>query len=382
LVVDKEQTEFCTHIPASKNAWSKANGLFKGNSVKARADNQMLEQLKGRLIAIYQDLRIRGEHITPAIIRNTYLGVEEEQHTLKSLISYHAETNKNNLSKGTLKHYRVTKRYLSDFIKLKKRSDDIYLKNIDYRFITDFEAFLRSYQPKDLNERKLSHNSIMKHLSRLRTLINLAIKLNWMDNYPFKSFKLSYKAGNRTYLTQEELRRVMDKHFDLDRINLVRDLFIFSCYTGLAYSDVALLSKDTIVSGIDGNKWIHCNRKKTGNALKIPLLPKAEQLIQKYSNHPIASNRGKVFPVPSNQKLNAYLKEIATICKIKKDLTFHMARHTFATTVTLSNGVPIETVSKILGHNRIATTQIYARVLENKVSEDMLSLRKRLKLEM
>jgi site-specific recombinase XerD len=203
-----------------------------------------------------------------------------------------------------------------------------------------------------------------------------------MDNYPFKSFKLSYKAGNRTYLTQEELRRVMDKHFDLDRINLVRDLFIFSCYTGLAYSDVALLSKDTIVSGIDGNKWIHCNRKKTGNALKIPLLPKAEQLIQKYSNHPIASNRGKVFPVPSNQKLNAYLKEIATICKIKKDLTFHMARHTFATTVTLSNGVPIETVSKILGHNRIATTQIYARVLENKVSEDMLSLRKRLKLEM
>jgi len=378
LVVDNARTEFCTHIPAAKNAWNKAHGTFIGNSVKARADNQMLEQLKGRLIAIYQDLRIRGEYITPTIIRNIYIGVEEEQHTLKSLISYHAEINKDSLSNGTLKHYKVTKRYLTDFLKLKKKREDILLKNIDYRFITDFEAFLRSYQPKDLNERKLSHNSIMKHQSRLRTLVNLAIKLDWMDHYPYKSYKLSYKPGNRTYLSQQELKRIIDKQFDFDRICLVRDLFVFSCYTGLAYSDVALLSKDTIDIGIDGNKWIHCKRKKTGNALRIPLLPIAEELIAKYENHPKAIYKKKVFPVPSNQKVNAYLKEIATVCKINKDLTFHIARHTFATTVTLCNGVPIETVSKILGHNRISTTQIYAKVIENKISEDMLILKAKL----
>ncbi|MBI9064944.1 MAG: site-specific integrase, partial [Marinilabiliaceae bacterium] len=293
-------------------------------------------------------------------------------------IDYHYRSQEHTLNPATLKHYKSTHRYLSLFLKERKNGDDIYLKQIDYAFLTDFEAFLRAYQPTESGQRPLAHNTVMKHLSRFRTLMNLAIKLGWMEHYPFKAYKLSYKQSDRKYLSKEELSRIEAKRFKIERLQLTKDLFIFSCYTGLAYSDVVQLEPNHITIGIDGNNWIFTHRKKTDNAVRIPILPTAHYLIDKYKDHPRSLHNGTLFPKISNQKLNGYLKEIADLCEVDKNLTFHMARHTFATTVTLSNGVPIETVSKILGHHRIATTQIYARVVENKVSEDMHQLQVKL----
>ena len=179
-------------------------------------------------------------------------------------------------------------------------------------------------------------------------------------------------------MTKYELELIEKKNFSIERLEMIKDLFIFSCYTGLAYTDAINLSMSEISIGIDGKKWIYSKREKTQTPLKIPVLQQALEIIEKYKSNPRSVNRGTIFPMVSNQKVNGYLKEIADICVIEKNLTFHLARHTFATTVTLSNGVPIETVSNLLGHKSISTTQIYAKVLENKISEDMTRLRERL----
>jgi integrase len=186
------------------------------------------------------------------------------------------------------------------------------------------------------------------------------------------------KEVERDFLTEEELNRIYKKRFSSERLTLVKDIFIFSCYTGLAYVDVKGLKKDHIAIGIDGEKWIFKNRQKTDTKSKIPVLPIAQEIIQKYENHPRCLNEDSILPILTNQKMNSYLKEIGDLCDIPKEITFHMARHTFATSVTLTNGVPIETVSKMLGHKNIQTTQHYAKILDKKVSEDMMVLRNKM----
>mgnify|MGYP002128670122 CR=1 FL=1 len=190
--------------------------------------------------------------------------------------------------------------------------------------------------------------------------------------------KAKIKEVIRDFLSESEIENMMNKKFVSERLELVRDIFIFSCFTGLAYVDVKQLSRNHLSFGIDGDKWIFKNRQKTDTSSKIPLLPIALEIINKYENHPACANENRLLPILSNQKMNAYLKEIADVCGINKELTFHIARHTFATTITLSNGVPIETVSKMLGHTNLKTTQHYAKILDKKVSEDMKSLRTKL----
>ena len=197
----------------------------------------------------------------------------------------------------------------------------------------------------------------------------------WLTKDPFANYKSKVKEVIREFLTEQEIQSLMEKEFVSERLELVRDIFVFSCFSGLAYIDVKQLSKDNIVLGIDGDKWINKNRQKTDTNSKIPLLPTAQYILDKYANHPVCVNEDKLLPIFSNQKMNAYLKEIATVCGINKELTFHIARHTFATTVTLSNGVPIETVSKMLGHTNLKTTQHYAKILDKKISEDMQILK-------
>jgi site-specific recombinase XerD len=182
----------------------------------------------------------------------------------------------------------------------------------------------------------------------------------------------------RVYLSEEEIENIINKDFKTDRLSLVRDIFLFSCFTGLAYIDVKNLTKSHISLGIDGEKWIFTHRQKTETASKIPILPITQMIIDKYEDHPECCNQNKLLPILSNQKMNAYLKEIAGVCEIEKELTFHIARHTFATTVTLTNGAPIESVSKMLGHKNLRTTQHYAKVLDKKVSEDMMILRNKM----
>lgn len=209
-------------------------------------------------------------------------------------------------------------------------------------------------------------------------MVNMAVMMDWLEKDPFSKYKLHFDKVERGHLTKEELKVLSNKNFKIERLQSVLDMFLFSCHTGLAYIDIFNLTRENIAKGIDGRDWLMTNRQKTNTTVRVPLLPEAVQLIKKYKDHPVALAKGTLFPVISNQRMNGYLKEIAEICGINKNFTFHLARHTFATTVTLSNGVPIESVSKMLGHTSIRTTQIYAKVVEHKLSEDMQNLRKRM----
>ena len=208
----------------------------------------------------------------------------------------------------------------------------------------------------------------------LKKIILIAIANDYIRKDPFSNYKITVKKSERDCLTQKEIDALIEKDFNIERVEVVRDLFVFQCYTGLSYRDLEKLSKNHIQIGIDGYKWIILNRTKTGSECRIPILPPAEKILKKYKNNTCHQIRETLLPVPSNQKMNAYLKEVADLCGIDKKLHTHLARHTYATTVTLSNGVPMETVSKLLGHKKITTTQIYAKVLDSKISQDMAFL--------
>jgi integrase len=218
----------------------------------------------------------------------------------------------------------------------------------------------------------------MKHIQRFRKIITLAYHLEWIERDPFVRWKPIFEKRQTEFLSANELSNLKTYYFPVERLDRVRDLFVFSCYTGLAYADLIRLNPDNVTIGIDGTNCIITRRQKTKTTVRIPILQKAQDLIDKYKRHPITQVTETLFPVITNEKLNLYLKEVADAVGIKKNLTFHMARHTFATTITLSNDVPIETVSKLLGHTKLTTTQIYAKVIEKKVSEDMQVLRKKL----
>lgn len=218
----------------------------------------------------------------------------------------------------------------------------------------------------------------MKHLERFKKLINLAVKLEWMQNNPFNQFQLKYHKYDRAYLSERELELLEETEFKSERLQRIKDCFVFSCYTGLSYVDVRELTVDNIVKGIDNNYWIYTKREKTDERVKIPLLPKAMDIIEKYKVFHKEDFEDGLLPISSNQNTNKYLKEITTLCGIHKNVTFHVARHTFATTVMLSNGVPIETVSKLLGHTKLTTTPIYARVIDTKISSDIAMLQEKL----
>jgi integrase len=358
-------------------SWDNRKGFGKGTKEEVRSLNNYLEDVRTELGECYRELQLKKQLITAEAIKNTFLRVEEEEHTLIHLFEYHNKTAAHTLSPNTLSHYETSQNYILKFVSSHLRKKDLNLKELNYKFLIDFETFLRNHKPTD-HQKPIGHNGAMTHLVRLKKMINLAINLDWVVKNPFKSYKIKIQHEERTFLTEAELSKMEKKKFELYRLEYVRDLFVFCCYTGLAYIDAMNLTPQHLSIGTDGETWIKTKRQKTGISVNTPLLPKAVGILLKYKDDNRAIELNKLFPVMSNQKMNSYLKEIADLCKIKKNLTFHLARHTFATTVTLSNGVPIETVSKMLGHTKIATTQIYAKVIEKKISEDMALLKKRL----
>jgi len=218
----------------------------------------------------------------------------------------------------------------------------------------------------------------MRYLGYCKKIVLGLIKTGMLPRDPFFGFKVHKKETNRAALTEKELKVIAAKKFPSARLAQVRDIFLFSCYTGLSYVDVQKLTRGEISVGQDGEQWLIINRQKTDSQSRVLLLPVPLQILAKYENDPQCEVTGKLLPVSSNQKMNAYLKEIAAVCGIDRNISFHIARHTFATTVTLSNGVPMESVSKMLGHSNIRTTQIYAKIVDRKISEDMRSLREKL----
>ncbi|MBD0833672.1 site-specific integrase [Aestuariibaculum sediminum] len=375
ITVDGKRANISLQRRVPLSNWDSNKGKAKGSKREAKALNKYLDQVRAKIYQSYEDLISEDKLITAQLIKSRFLGEDRNFKTFLELFEYHNEVSKEKLTSHTLRHYKVTQGYLKKYLDIKLATTDIRLSELSYGFIVDFEYFIKSYQPED-HQRKMSHNTAMKHLQRLRKMVTMAYHMEWMEKDPFVRFKTSFENKRREYLSETELRSLETFNSKVDRLNLVRDLFLFSCYTGISFIDIHDLTTGQIMLGIDGNVWVISERQKTSTSIRVPLLPKAKALIENYKEHPRVMNSGGVFPKISNQKVNSYLKEIADLCKINKNLTFHIARHTFATTITLSNGVPIETVSKLLGHTKIATTQIYARVLDQKVSEDMGKLKK------
>ncbi|ALM20297.1 integrase [Nonlabens sp. MIC269] len=380
VTVNQKRSNISLKRRVPVNQWDAKKSRCKGAGAGARQLNNYIEQSYNKLFQIYQDLTYKEELVTAKIVKAKFIGDDEKSKSLLDLIEYHSKKIENTLSKGTIKNFGVTESYLKKFLENEKKTTDIYLKQLDYKFLIDFENYLANVWPVG-HPRAMSQNTIMKHIQRLRKMVTLAYHLEWLERDPFARWKPKYEKTNREFLSQTELENLENHDFNSERLDRVRDLFVFSCYTGISYVDIMALKPDNVMKGIDGGNWIVTKRQKTKSSVKVPLLGRAEEIIEKYSNHPMTAVTASLLPIITNEKLNAYLKEVANHVGIKKNLTFHMARHTFATTITLSNGVPIETVSKLLGHTKIATTQIYARVLEHKVSADMDRLKDILKLQ-
>ncbi|MEH6682498.1 MAG: site-specific integrase [Sediminicola sp.] len=370
ITVNGKRVEISLKKSIPPNLWDSPNNRVTGSSEKIRTINRYIDKVHVRIMDAYDELQKKGGLITAKAMKARFTGQDHDQKTLLELITYHNETMVTVLRSGTLKNYYTTERYLKEFL-AKKHQGDIYLTNLNYEFVIDFERYLRK-------KGGLENNGLMKHMERFKKMLNLAAQLEWIQKNPSSKYKLRFTKTDRDYLSESELSIIEDHQFLRSSLNTTRDIFIFACYTGLSYSDVHKLTPDNIVIGIDGNRWISTRREKTNIRVMVPLLEKAMEIIEKYKECPRCDASGKLLPVCSNQKLNQYLQEISGMLEIKKHLTFHVARHTFATTVTLSNGVPIETVSKLLGHSKLSTTQIYARVVEKKISEDMESLRSKL----
>jgi site-specific recombinase XerD len=265
----------------------------------------------------------------------------------------------------------VLENYLKVFVPKRYGRRDLDIRAVDHAFLNAFDHYLRS-------EKNCANNYVVKNIKNLGKILRICLENEWIEKNPFTAYKGKTRTVDRFYLTKEELSQIAQREFVSERLGQVRDVFIFCCFTGLAYVDVLQLRPENIRKGIDGDRWIFTTRQKTKTRSSVPLLPTATVIIDRYSNNKVCINRGSLLPVPSNQKMNEYLKEIADVCGIDKKLTSHIARHTFATTVTLLNGVPIESVSKMLGHTNIRTTQHYAKILDSKVSEDMAMLKKKL----
>ena len=377
ITVNGEVSEISLKQNISSIDWSPVAGMGKGRKAEVRELNQFLDQVRTRLNNIYRELMIEGDLPTVAMVKNHFLGIVEQGKSILDAFDYHKKVAQGDLSDNTLQHYSTTEKYVKEFLETQFKTTDVYLRTINYKFIVDFEYFLRNRKPVD-HQKPMQNNGVMKHIERFRKVVGLAQKLDWLKIDPFRNYQIKFKKVETGYLEPDELQKIEETKFKLERLEFTKDLFVFSCYTGLAYIDAIQLNPDEIHLGTDGNQWIISNRQKTGTPFRIPILPKAKSIIDRYINHPRSKFNGTIFPVISNQKLNSYLKEVADLCTISKNLTFHLARHTFATTVTLSNGVPIETVSKMLGHTSLKTTQIYARIVDSKISKDMEALKLKL----
>lgn len=378
ITIDGARAEISTKQFVDPDKWNSAKGRVKGTSETVRTINYSLDNLELKAQQKYNELITRGKLINSINLKNAILGIESRRHTLINIFETHTNEIKAKIdidfAEATYKKYKTTLKHLRNFVKAYFYVEDLFLSELNHKFITDFELYLKT-------QCDCHQNGVLKHMQRLRKVIYIALKNDWLEKDPFIRYSIKKAPSNREYLTAEELKAIEDKEFKIERLQIVKDLFLFTCYTGLAFSDMESLTEKNIRKGIDGEIWIFTERKKTNKPSNIPLLPQAKAILNKYQSHVVSKNKHKLLPVPSNQKLNAYLKEIADLCGITKNLTVHVGRHTFATTITLSNNVPIETVSKMLGHSDLRTTQIYAKVVEKKVSDDMKALKEKLSLQ-
>ena len=379
VTINGYRTEWSLGKQVNPDHWITGAGLLKTSAKESKTVNPYLNQVRGDIQFHYNILVSKFENVTPEMVRDAFLGIVEEkakQKTLLDVFEYHNAKFKEKalIGKVSIKSWErleIAKNKVIAFMAKELKCKDKNIVDLKMAFVTEYEHFLTVHQ-------KMQSNTVMKYIKILKQILNFAVALDWIPSNPFGQFKCTYKNPDRIVLTQDEIDVIYLKQMPNIRLEEIRDVFLFSCYTGYAFSDVELLSSDSIVKGIDGEIWIHANRVKTDVRENVMLLDIPLKIIEKYKDNDFCKTKGRLLPVISNQKYNAYLKEIATICNINKLLTTHIARHTFATTITLANGVSLESVSAMLGHSSIKTTQIYAKVVQSKLSTEMMDLKERM----
>ena len=355
-----------TGISVKSSQWDKEKERIKGRTTEALNTNLQLDNIASGLQSIFRRIEM-SDVVSLERIKSEFLGKKEEIDTLMQLFEKHngdvAKQVGVSVGKATLQKYNVCKRHFSEFLEKQYKRSDLKLTELTYVVIREFDLYLRT-------EVGQNPNTATKTMKTFKTITLLGQKMGVLLHDPFMNHRFHIEPVNRGFLTDEEILCIAHKQINIPRLELIRDIFIFSCFTGLAYIDVSNLTPDHIVT-LGDKQWIMTQRQKTSVETNVLLLDIPKAIIAKYGGK--TYRNGKLFPMLTNQKTNSYLKEIADICGIKKNLTFHLARHTFAT-MSLSKGVPMESVSKMLGHTNIRTTQIYARITNKKIEHDMEEL--------
>ena len=349
--------------------WDQNRYVMKGRTEAARVFNNYLEAVRLKAHKKYNELLSYTDDVTPQMLRDAILGVNTAKtRQIIDIWEGHVSDLKKLIGKensyATYQKYNTAKNHFQSFLQNKYQLNDVSIKAVDYQMIQQYSIYLKT-------EKGCSFNTATKFLQNLKTITSISIRSGWLVKDPFNGISLTLKEVDRPYLTFEELERLIEFNSVFDRLNRVRDFFVFSCYTGLAYIDVKKLKRAEIEGNDEMGFWIRTRRQKTGGRANIPLLDIPMSIIRNYCQLELLDAEEPILPILSNQKMNAYLKELADLCNIQKQLSYHVARHTFATTVTMMNGVPIETVSKMLGHKNIHSTQHYARIVDKKVGDDM-----------
>ena len=370
ITVDGTQAQFSCKVSIEAKLWGIKGGRAIGKSITARDINRALDKLRATITKHYQEIMERDNFVTAEKVRNAFQGLEYRKHTLITLYDdfltdYAQKVECGLKSKRTLQKYHAVYKHLKSFLQTRYHLSDIALKEIQPTFATDFETFLLTYC-------HLSHNTVWLYSFPVRMLMHRAVENGWLVRYPFSDYNISQQRSERVFLAKEEIRQLIDVPKLTPAQTFIRDMFLFCTFTGLAYIDLKNLCEENIVrSPLDGDVWIRTRRQKTSVEVNVKLLDIPLQILDKYSG---LSNNGYLFPIPSHVYCCNLLKTIMKKCGIEKHVTWHVARHTMATVVCLSNGMPIESVSSLLGHKCITSTQIYAKITNEKLGREMDAL--------
>lgn len=350
------------------NLWNQAKERCTGKDSASLEINRYLESVKLRLFEIHRKMEEDGKLINPMEIKRKFLGLDEEHKMFFQVFQEHNDKCRELIGKDyakvTISRFDTCLKYFREMSQTQYQRKDIPLKEITNGMIHDYIHFLKA-------EKGLQENTVIRYMKVVKKVLNIAVNYDWIQKNPFGNIRFHEKEVNKEFLTKEELEILRTKEFDIPRLELVRDVFLVQCWTGLAFIDVSELKEEHIIADNDGNLWIRKERHKTGIMCNVPLLDVPLAIIEKYKDHPLCLKKGILLPVLSNQKCNSYLKEIADFCGIKKKLSTHTGRHTFCSVVTLANNVSLENIAKMVGHTNTRMTQRYAKVLDQSILRDM-----------
>ena len=377
LTIDGSRAEASVKHTIKPNNWSTAKGRAENTSKEGKSLNVCLDAITTNIMRIRRELEFEGVELTAHTVMDRYLGRDKpERHTLLEIFNEHNEKYRRlsgiDIAPGTVQRHLTCYRLTEEFIKKNYNKDDIYLDELSEQFVEDYEFYMKT-------ERHCCHNTTTKYLKNLKQITRIALSKGYLKKDPFANIKFHFDRVDKDFLEKHELKRLKEKQITIPRIAQVRDIFCFCCLTGLAFSDIKQLKREHIVTDMNGMQWIRKARQKTSNMCNIPLMSAAREIMDLYKEHPYCRTHDVLFPVLSNQKMNAYLKEVADICGITKHLSMHTARHTFAT-LTLAGGATIDNVAKMLGHSDTNMTRHYARILDSSIMRDMQIVEKSMAL--